>query len=200
MDNILQITNQCSAKCSHCPYGQSIPDDQEIIFSNIEKQMIESKKDFILISGGEPLESKIFLNTIILSDRLKIPFRIATGGHISIKPFMNDLLKSSFFLGFSIGTDTISKRNQYCDSFYQVWQDNLEYLVQNSIPFSLTITLGEDLNLSHLLSKVGKFLSNADFIMINEKDMVISNPTYIYDLSLILNQHSNVRIKYGYKN
>ena len=200
MDNMLQITNTCSAQCTHCPYVGSLFESQEVSFSEIEERIITINSDFILISGGEPLESEYFLNTLMLLDQLKIPYRIATGGHVSIKSFMSYLLNSSYFLGFSIGTDTISNRNKNRGLYYLVWLNNLDNLIHSKIPFSLTITIGEDLDLGFLFARIGKFLKIVDFIMINEKEESNSITSLKRDLEIILKDHTNVRIKYGYKN
>ena len=81
-----------------------------------------------------------------------------------------------------------------------VWLHNLDYLIKSNIPLSLTITIGEDLDLGFLFARIGKFLKIVDFIMINEKEESNSITSLKRDLEIILQDHTNVRIKYGYKN
>lgn len=147
----IMLTTKCSAKCSHCSFSN--PNLKQLFLSieQINKILERSASELIVISGGEPFEHPA-IETIL--ERLceeKKPFRIATGGHINFDPWKDKLLKllekSKGFKGISIGTDVLTTRvNQ--PHWIPNWKNNLAFLCQYQIPFSITLTLGTDLTFS----------------------------------------------------
>jgi hypothetical protein len=164
---MLIIANgSCSAECAHCQHAgnYSLPSDSHHLIST-------SSSDFIIISGGEPLELSDDRLQLYVSECIRYHkfYRIATGGHIPISTISTSVYHNTMFLGFSIGTDIILEIQ---NSFYKLhsgeWRSNIEYLNENNINYSLTITLKPNMDLKPLLNTKVKL--NPDFILLNYLD------------------------------
>lgn len=124
----------------------------------------------IVLSGGEPFEHPDISEILSLPFEQTPPFRIATGGFVDLSPWIEKLKylnrPEGPLQGISIGTDVLSKR--VVDSrWVQTWQSNIQLLGKFKIPYSLTFTIGPDL----------------DFLWLhiwNWTDFFEEKPTFIY--------------------
>lgn len=88
-DNIVICNENCSAGCNHCLYSMEcmVRDDA---FPESLYTINDIKSDFIILSGGEPLEldNDLLHKYTCMCLICKKYFRIATGGHIYIQPYL----------------------------------------------------------------------------------------------------------------
>jgi MoaA/NifB/PqqE/SkfB family radical SAM enzyme len=161
---LLQITEHCSAGCSHCPY------QAENIFlslGQIQIALASLKDPFVTLSGGEPLEHPDFEMICCYLESQGIAYRVATGGHIGLGKVLPQLQAHHGFLGVSMGTDILSSRNSRYD-LKKIWLNNLSLLELSKVSWSLTVTpdWNEDFTLE--LGAILKMNVSPKFIMINK--------------------------------
>lgn len=149
---IISLTTMCSAGCSHCPYSNPKLAKLYLKQSSIIKIVNLTSEKLIMLTGGEPLQHpeiaeilKHFLNSLT-------PFRLATGGFIDFKPWINQLeflYKRHILQGISIGTDVISQRVSSA-KWVKIWISNIQLLQNHRIPYSLTMTIDPELEFKWL--------------------------------------------------
>lgn len=162
------IVNQgCHAECVHCPHGQ----ERSILRTKATEEIAHAHEDIILLSGGEPLELtyRELLPLIRLCVENKKIFRIATGGHVPLPPFVERLRHIPYFSGFSVGTDVLlSERNSHSVRFQRTWEDNVAHLQSLDINFSFTVSLSQGFRLASILPILARW--TPDFYMLNSID------------------------------
>ncbi|PJD96468.1 MAG: hypothetical protein CK425_05710 [Parachlamydia sp.] len=121
----------------------------------------------ILLSGGEPLEYPFLLPLVTALEQVGKPFRIATGGHINIMPFLEILQNNRLFTGFSVGTDVMAIRRNNNEEFKMQWIENLRILSEWGCPYSLTITVGSGMQLEPLLKLFHYHKLDPNFLMLS---------------------------------
>jgi MoaA/NifB/PqqE/SkfB family radical SAM enzyme len=141
----IMITTECTAKCAHCPFSIDGLPKLELSPEEILKIIVNSKQELIVLSGGEPfLHSKISRILESLSEVNK-PLRIATGGFFDLSIVAPFLTQVKSLKGVSMGTDVLTSTHNL-KGFKNIWLKNLKTLENLRIPYSLTITLQENLN------------------------------------------------------
>lgn len=161
------INLSCSAGCLHCDYGRNIlkePLKMEIILDQIKK----IRTPFVLLSGGEPLEYPMLADLLFELTKLRKVFRIATGGHILLGPFLPLLTQNEFFCGISLGTDVLIKERNIKKEFRVNWLNNHGLIKEKRTHFSLTITIGKDFNFMHLIEELSGLQVDPDFFTLSE--------------------------------
>ncbi len=162
----LMLTTKCTAGCSHCPFGKGEVDHRFLPIENVRNILKNFHEKMVVLSGGEPLEHPFFgeiIATEFAEDKL---FRIATGGHLSLQPWLNTLKNHPNFDGISMGTDVISPRC-HNKEHYKIWKQNIGLLNQHRISYSFTFTLGEDLGpIDKLVDQLKDLNPNPRFIYI----------------------------------
>lgn len=193
--NLIICNNFCKAGCYHCPYSK----DGMVSLDEITSvhYIFDIDSDLVILSGGEPfeLEYSALHKYISMCVICKKYFRIATGGHINIKPYLGLLKSILFFSGLQFGTDVISRtRNINAESYKDIWKANINDCEQNSIDYSITITLSKDFDLEDVLVQIQTLLPS--FILLNFIDF--DSTAYIDEINLIRNAFPLIEIKYGY--
>ena len=174
-----KVTNRCSMNCNFCPYSNNqISDEKEQKFSAQENTIY-------ILSGGEPFENKkklyYFMDNIAKKSSY---FRIATGGHINIRPHYLRILNTPGFLGFNFGTDVIFRKENYKSR--EIWIDNwysFTHVKQNW----LTITLSSSVSFMSIVKLLIK--TSPKIVMLNEEENGFSRyDDFICKLKLMFNQ------------
>lgn len=145
---LLIVNENCRAGCIHCPYGRNEPQPLKSLEILIQ-QVASSPARLILLSGGEPLEYPFLVD---LFRQIYTPFRIATGGHVEVAAFLPYLQQHRFFTGFSVGTDVMISCRNNNQTLKDQWLKNLRTLVEYRVSYSLTITVGRDIDLEALIA------------------------------------------------
>ncbi len=165
----LMLTTKCKATCRHCPFHSMGIGDHLLSLDEAKSILTSFREKMLVISGREPFEYPF------LHDLLRIPIsqdrsiRIATGGYVDIEPWIGSLKSHPNFEGISLGTDVLSSRCSRIEHF-QTWRQNLETLNKHGIPYSLTFTLGEDLEpVSQLIEKFIDLYPRPQFIYLRAK-------------------------------
>ena len=160
----IMITTQCNAKCSHCPFSIKGLPTLELQPEEILNIFKNSKEELIVLSGGEPfLHSKIHQILRLLVE-VKNPFRIATGGFIDLTSLVPMFSYIQSLKGISMGTDVLTSEHNL-KGFKKVWLNNLNVLEKFNIPYSLTITLSNDLdNYFEILNFIKSHKINSQFV------------------------------------
>lgn len=160
---MLQVSEHCSACCSHCPFSKN---ERWFSVQEVLQQAKLSKSGYVTLTGGEPLEHPEIRQIVSEIQQLEIPYRLATGGHVDLAPF-ESLFASPLFMGLSLGTDVISSRNSSI-VFKAMWKENLNYIFNRGLPWSITVTLGQGFDFSEVQRFFGSKRPN--FIMLNNLD------------------------------
>jgi hypothetical protein len=160
---LLQINDGCSATCQHCPYAKRIASHQTIPTLIAEMEGF----DYLVVTGGEPLEHPELTSILNLIDQKEKFFRLATGGHRNLINLIPLLQRLTFCAGVSLGTDILIPERNSHTNLAEVWQCNVDYLKVNAISFSFSITLGQDFQLAHLLKRLSH-LPRPAFVMLSE--------------------------------
>jgi hypothetical protein len=136
----------------------------------IQEIMHQTAAKLTVLSGGEPFEHPQITEILTEMAKQPHPFRIATGGFVDLSPWIEKLLTLSLASGaldgVSMGTDVLSSRVDH-SQWVQIWKENIRLLSKFQIPYSLTLTLG----------------GNLDFIWLNLwkwTDSFDSMPEFIY--------------------
>lgn len=168
-DNIIICNHKCNAGCIHCIY--SIDKYNRLLEKNSFTKIYEIAQNLIILSGGEPFELDIselkrYLSMCIITNKY---FKIATGGHILVEKYLSILNNKRFFAGLQIGTDVLSRlRNKDHTKHLTTWINNIEILHRKQMPYSITITLSQNLDLANILELI-KF-AKPNYIMVNALD------------------------------
>lgn len=105
------------------------------------------------------------------------------------------------FTGFSLGTDhLILERNK--NSYVRIgWLNNLKFLHEHEVRYSLTVTLGNDFDLFALIKFLKHLHCRPDFLTIAETEGVsLSEDVWSRNLELIHATFHNKEIKVGFRN
>lgn len=157
------VSTVCSMDCYHCPYSIRNSHDE---FETIEpNHSFEAEPgDIYILTGGEPFESphilKQFIDEIVRKHAL---FRIATGGHISLRSYYIELLSNVSFLGINFGTDVLLRSRS--KEAKRVWQDNWR-MFGNLKNTWLTITLSSEFSVDSLFNMLNELKPRT--VMLNE--------------------------------
>lgn len=152
----LMLTTQCSAGCGHCPFSNPNLIKLHLPLHALSRWIADARSPLRVISGGEPFEHPEFDQVLEVLQEARAPFRIATGGFVDLKPWATALSQlraaTAHFVGISLGTDVLTGRCARPELSTR-WRANLSLLTDLSIPYSLTFTLGSDLD-SALLESI----------------------------------------------
>lgn len=143
-DTITTTTN-CTGGCSHCPFSHPDMEKLDLDLKSIKHLVEQSKSPLLVLSGGEFFEyNQIELLFPYLSASDK-KYRIATGGHIDLLPYVTHLKNLKGLEGISLGTDIIFRQGSFNKT--EIWIENLNLLIKNKIPYSLTFTILDEMDL-----------------------------------------------------
>jgi hypothetical protein len=94
---------------------------------------------------------------------------------------ITNLIDMPGFMGINLGTDVLSSRN--CNQEQKViWWQNLHLLQLKNIPWSLTLTLDDDLSLFPIVEEIQRKNFIPHFLMINEISGFSSKQDFINKL------------------
>lgn len=151
--NTVMLTTKCSGACKHCPFSKL---DLEKLFlsrQKLQEMMSQASSRLTILSGGEPFEHREISEILADMGKQTHPFRIATGGFVDLSLWIDELVSLSVprgpLEGISIGTDVISSRVDH-SRWVPIWVDNIQLLSRSRVPYSLTLTIGNDLNFTWL--------------------------------------------------
>ena len=192
---MLQISNACSSRCVHCPYS--------LVINTISKQSVLSQIEndyspITIVSGGEPFEHPLlhdFLNA--LENKKTSVFRIATGGHIDLSDFLQEMLSYKYLSGISFGTDQFFESRQKNQMLRTIWEKNLKELDGRRFPYSMTVTLGKDLPMEDLKGlAVLMSARKLQFILLQNSELQpIVESEYNFYYEIFKNNNPGVLIK-----
>lgn len=176
--NTILLTTSCSGGCAHCPFSN--PNMEKLFLSPKQIQQIINRSNINLtvLSGGEPFEHPDISEILIFLSEKLTPFRIATGGFVNLSPWIDQLKylyhRKGSFKGMSMGTDVLSRRVHH-SRWIPNWKRNIQLLSESGIPYSLTLTLGYDLEFIHLnlLEWSNKFESKPEFIYLRYEEEIL---------------------------
>lgn len=158
----IMTTTKCSAECIHCPFSHPKMTQRELKVEKIKSLINNSNEELVVLSGGEFFEhSKIDELLENLSEVKDKKFRIATGNHIDLSPYIEKLKTIKNLEGISVGTDTLLK-------YSNRWKENLLILEKNQIPYSLTFSLfpQSDLKIVQSLIFVNQIKVKPNFVYV----------------------------------
>lgn len=156
----ITITTKCSGGCSHCPFSHPDMEKLNLDLKSIKHLVEKSNSPLLVLSGGELFEydqnEHLFQYLTTSTKR----FRIATGGHLDLQPYIARLKNLGGLEGISLGTDIIFRQDSF--NKIEMWIDNLNLLIKNNIPYSLTFTIldNDDLAIEEKL----KFFSQGNLL------------------------------------
>ncbi len=147
------VTTKCSGGCQHCPFSSA---DMEQLFlksETIQTIVNQTTSELVVLSGGEPFEHPDISSILTGLSRQNKPFRIATGGFLDLKQWIDQLKQLSYpsgpLEGISMGTDVLSTRVNN-KRWNAIWKNNIQLLSEYQISYSLTFTIGNDLNFTQM--------------------------------------------------
>ncbi len=106
----LMLTPRCSAGCEHCPFASQAMPPMDLSINDVENWLQQNHAvPLVVVFGGEPLEHPRFSEVLQVLLVSKVTFRIATGGHPLVEPWIGVLKSIPEFKGFSLGTDVLKK-------------------------------------------------------------------------------------------
>lgn len=158
----IMTTTQCSAGCKHCPFSDPKMRKQNLEITKIINLINKAEEDLVVLSGGEFFEHSQIDSLLCELKNIKTQkFRITTGGHIDLAPYISTLKQIQNLEGISIGTDTINLHAE-------IWTQNLLLLEEQQIPYSLTFTLisYSYLDLKKILQTIKKLKVNPQFVYV----------------------------------
>lgn len=167
--NTIMLTTKCSSGCMHCPFSN--PDLEKLFLTPtiVQRIMRQSPERLTVLSGGEPFEHPEISEILKKIGTESIPFRIATGGFVDLSPWINMLKFLSrppgALQGISMGTDVLSSRINH-SNWVPIWKNNIRLFFESQIPYSLTISIGSDLDFTrlNLWNWTGLFEGKPEFI------------------------------------
>lgn len=156
----------------------------------IVERLRSSDAPLVVLTGGEPFEHPEFDRLVELIEcemarKSLAPFRIATGGHIAFSGSLLERLKRiPSFTGVSLGTDVLTEACPTRAEYSLTWNQNVQLLNRLGVPYSLTLTLHEALNMAFPNGSTGDLqYSQSDFEKFNPlmraKDLGAC-PEYLY--------------------
>lgn len=176
----LMITSRCSAGCLPCPFGNGSLEQRYLDVDRVVAKIRATNSSLIVISGGEPLEHPQFMQ---LAERLHQgaalgkPFRIATGGHQPLAPYLDLISATEGFRGFSLGTDVLSSICPGPQKHAAVWQENVKLLNERKLPYSITLTVHADMiNPESVLREAQKLGARPEFTylrILSQRDKLV---------------------------
>lgn len=174
----LLISSSCQAKCLHCPYGKEDKHNERSLKSLFHEIDITNPRP-LLITGGEPFECRHLFPVILKLENNQRLYRIASGGHIPMKPFLSSLQVTKFLSGISLGTDVLISSRNPKQNFLLIWHNNLKLIKQHKISYSITITLSKKIIEGEFLRQLYREIKSASFVLINkmenEKELNFNN-------------------------
>jgi len=115
--------------------------------------MSQHPERLAVLSGGEPFEHPEISEILKNLSKQTIPFRIATGGFVDLTPWINKLKflsrPTGTLQGISMGTDVLSSRVNH-SKWAPIWKNNIRLFFESQIPYSLTFSIGPDLDFTRL--------------------------------------------------
>jgi len=196
LGSMLQITSSCSAGCIHCPYAVQTHENTEMSLEDVARNVAGER--FVLVTGGEPLEHRNWCGVLRELNKVRCMFRIATGGHIPLLPFIDDLKESALFTGFSVGTDVISQRSS-CDSFVAIWKNNIELLNSKRVPYSLTPTVDQTFDVDFVLRTSLAAKAQPGFLMLAELEgQPLEDRKHV--IKKLCEAFVGIEVKFGFQN
>ncbi|MEY4065190.1 MAG: hypothetical protein RIR26_1398 [Pseudomonadota bacterium] len=183
----LMITSRCSAGCSGCPFGSQEMPQRWMPVGSILERMRNSRAALVVVTGGEPLEHPEFdqlTEELLRTDEgLTTPFRLATGGHVPLAGRVEGWTHLRAFEGISLGTDVLNQGSHKKDFPFSenhparekisIWKENVRWLNEENIPYSLTLTLfpnHDETVVSTLLGQVASCGAHPQFIYVRLPD------------------------------
>ena len=160
----VEVNAGCRAQCHHCHYQS---DGNPLPLKTVISALSSIQTSLVVLTGGEPLEHPEFREIANHANTI-VPglFRIASGGHVPIAPFLPQLVRSRRFCGFSLGTDILMSHRRCNDAFLPVWLSNSRLLEDWGIPYSLNFTLPTE-DLSEVLLHLFQHHPNPSFVSIS---------------------------------
>ncbi|MFM6928818.1 MAG: radical SAM protein [Bdellovibrio sp.] len=140
----LVLTTECSAGCSQCPFSNRNMIKRHLPVKKALQILAESSESLVVVSGGEPFEYVEIHSLLESLEYGVVPFRIATGGHVDLAPFIPKLKKLQALQGISLGTDVLTAKVNPDRRLPEVWQKNVYALQKVGIPISITVTVVDD--------------------------------------------------------
>lgn len=137
----ITITTNCSGSCSHCPFSHPQMKKLNLDLKSIKHLIEKSNSPLLVLSGGEFFEYDQVEDLFQYLSASPKKYRIATGGHLDLQPYLVHLKNLCGLEGISLGTDIIFRQESF--NKIETWINNLNLLIENNIPYSLTITLLE---------------------------------------------------------
>lgn len=138
----IYITTKCSGGCPHCPFNHPQMEKWHLELNAIKDLFDKLHSPLVVLSGGEFFEYDQIEPLLQYLAIVQKKYRIATGGHIDLSPYIALLKQLSIvgsFEGVSLGTDMILRQNNFNKK--ETWIKNLNLLNQNQLPYSLTFTI-----------------------------------------------------------
>jgi MoaA/NifB/PqqE/SkfB family radical SAM enzyme len=140
----LMLSTKCTAGCSHCPFAAPSLPALHLSPAHVLGYFRASRAPLVVLSGGEPFEHPQIGEILEGLRSSTVPFRIATGGHIDLAPWIEALrFLPKHFQGISLGTDVLTSRVKNA-ALAPIWRRNLAALREAGIPFSITYTFTEE--------------------------------------------------------
>jgi molybdenum cofactor biosynthesis enzyme MoaA len=155
----IKVGYQCNNACVFC-LSKDKWHLKEFSFEELQKQIelfAESGGKKLLISGGEPLISKYFLNLLIFAKRKGIKFLIIeTNGRMLFYEEMVKKLKHfgpiRFLVSFHFPNDKLYRKYNRSNGFYQTMQ-GIRNLIKHNCNFTINIVVMKP-NLRYLKNMV----------------------------------------------
>jgi MoaA/NifB/PqqE/SkfB family radical SAM enzyme len=165
----VMITTRCSAGCSHCPF--SAQGLEKLSMPALTLKQILNPALLAVISGGEPFEHENAEEMLLSLTSYQGAFRIASGGFVPMKKFQEPLTmlrrEAIGFQGISLGTDVLTARNNKAE-LKNVWAENVRFLKEIKVPYSITITLGAELSAT-LVKELFESGAQPDFFYVRHR-------------------------------
>lgn len=172
MECTLYLTDDCNLKCSYCYEGH------DKLHSRISQATLEKAIDFMVsvnedeeielnFLGGEPMLNKKMMYHAVqyIKDSYEIPFRysITTNGTCCEREDIDFMFQNNFEISLSVDgkkeTHILNrhvKSKQSDEELYDKIIDNLKYMVNEKIPFTVRMTVTCN-NVHHFYENVQYF-------------------------------------------
>ncbi len=93
-------------------------------------------------------------------------FRVATGGHVRLHPYLPYMKSMPRFAGIQLGTDVLlPERNANSLRHRAIWRENLSQLNDLNIGFGITMTVDNDVEFEPVFDLLGDV--RPDFFLTN---------------------------------
>lgn len=165
-ENLVLVNGSCNARCRHCPYAS---DSATACLAGDPLSFVKNvRSDLVILSGGEPFEARIdvlfnYINACVSAGKY---FRVATGGHLRLRPFLPHMKSTLRFAGIQLGTDVLlPERNANSLRHRTIWRENLSLLNDWNIGFGVTMTVDNDVEFEPVFDLLGDV--RPDFFLTN---------------------------------